>query len=176
MFHLVLYILEWIVHHCQLSWCLKQGNLYFEAFHGAVREELLLDIVMRESLESILAGSMSEWSWWKASLPSSQSGINLHSASIYAPAAFLVSSSLSLPLVEMMLCCPLRSFHHTSSTKALLSIAAACPNGQCLDDVDVPSHQGLVSIPINDDLHNYLLSSAPSNCTRALVFFLRFAS
>ena len=70
------------------------------------------DIVMRESLESILAGPMSDWSWRKASLPSSRGGTNLRSASLYAPAAYLGSISLSQPLVEMTLDCAPGSSPH----------------------------------------------------------------
>ena len=49
------------------------------------------DAAIREALESILGGPLTEWSWIKASLPCSRGGINLRSASIHAPAAFLVS-------------------------------------------------------------------------------------
>ena len=84
-------------------------------------------IVMRESLESILGGP-----WRKASLPSSCGRINLCSASLYAPAAYLGSILLSQPLVEMMLDCAPGSSPHTSSTLALLAIAAVRPHWQCL--------------------------------------------
>ena len=52
------------------------------------------DVAMR-ALESILGGPLSEWSWLKPSLPSSLGGVNLRSASLHAPAAFLSSSSRS---------------------------------------------------------------------------------
>ena len=61
------------------------------------------DVAMKETLESILGGPLSEWCWLKASLPSSRGGINLQSASLHAPATFLVSSSHSQMLVGNML-------------------------------------------------------------------------
>ena len=68
--------------------------------NGAAKE---FDWVMREALQSIIGGPLSEWSWLKASLPSSRGGINLRSASLHAPAAFLASSCVSQTLVGKML-------------------------------------------------------------------------
>ena len=61
------------------------------------------DVAVRETLEVILGGPLSEWSGLKASLPSSRGGINLRSDSLHAPAAFLASSSCSQELVGKML-------------------------------------------------------------------------
>ena len=61
------------------------------------------DAAIREALESILGGPLSDWSWTKASLPSSRGGINLRGASLHAPAAFLASDRSSRALVEHML-------------------------------------------------------------------------
>ena len=44
--------------------------------------------------------SISQWSWLKASLPSSRGGLNLRSTAIHAPAAFLGSSPRVCPLVD----------------------------------------------------------------------------
>ena len=46
---------------------------------------------------------ITEWSWLKVSLPSSRGGINLRSASLHAPAAYLASASCSQELVGKML-------------------------------------------------------------------------
>ena len=54
---------------------------------------------------------------------------------------YLGSISLSQPSIEMMLGCHPGSSLHTSSNLASLAIAAARPNWQCLDDVEVPLHQ-----------------------------------
>ena len=50
------------------------------------------DEAIRECLEHIIGGPISQWSWLKASLPSSRGGLNLRSAALHAPAAFLGSS------------------------------------------------------------------------------------
>ena len=54
-----------------------------------------LDFAMREALEAIIGAPMNDWSWLKASLPSSHGGINLCSAVLHAPAAFIASSHSS---------------------------------------------------------------------------------
>ena len=56
------------------------------------------DTTIRHTLENIISGPISEWSWEKASLPSNKGGLNLRSASLHAPAAYLafVNSSQSL--------------------------------------------------------------------------------
>ena len=54
------------------------------------------DHALRLALESIVGGRLSDWSWLKATLPSSLGGLNLHSASLHAPAAFIAASSSSV--------------------------------------------------------------------------------
>ena len=54
-------------------------------------------------LVSVLGRPLSDWSWLKACLPSSRGGLNLCSASLHAPAAFLSSCSAAVPLVERTL-------------------------------------------------------------------------
>ena len=62
------------------------------------------DSAIHESLEeSIVGGPLSDWSWLTTSLPSSRGGLNLCSAFLHAPAAFLASSSGSQPLLEQIL-------------------------------------------------------------------------
>ena len=67
------------------------------------------DVAVRETLEVILGCPLSEWSWLKASLPSSGGGINLRSASLHAPAAFLASSCSQELVGKMLGCLPSRS-------------------------------------------------------------------
>ena len=57
------------------------------------------NVVIRENFESILGGPLFEWSWLKATLPSSRGDINHHIASHHASAAFLGYSSCSQLLV-----------------------------------------------------------------------------
>ena len=126
------------------------------------------DVIMRKALESIVGGPMSEWSWLKASLPSSRGGVNLRSASLHAPAAFLASSSHSQVLVGKMLGHPPGRFIHTSSAVTALSITASRPDWKSLEDIDIPLRQHSLSLAIDEVLHKRLLSSAPSARSRAL--------
>ena len=59
---------------------------------GATRD---FDMAIREAFEGILGlgGPCPEWSWLKASLPSSRGGINLRPAAVHAPAAFIASTT-----------------------------------------------------------------------------------
>ena len=61
------------------------------------------DRALREALESIMGGPLSDWSLLKVSLRSSLGGLNLSSASLHAPAAFLAACSSSQSLVEGLL-------------------------------------------------------------------------
>ena len=126
------------------------------------------DHTMRDALEAILGGPMSDWSWLKASLPSSRAGLNLRSASLHAPAAFLTSWSRSLQLMESILGQPLGPFSHTSSTLASLAVAASRPEWSSLDAIDVPLHQCPLSHAIDEASHHHLLSTAPDTRCRAL--------
>ena len=128
------------------------------------------DMAMREALESILGGPLSEWSWLKASLPSSRGGVNLRSASLHAPAAFLASSSRSQSLVREMLGCEPGPSPHTSSTVAALSSAASRPDWQLLEDIDVPLRQHALSLSIDEALYQHILATTPSIRARALAF------
>ena len=126
------------------------------------------DTAVRETLESILSGPLPEWSWLKASLPSTYGGLNLRSALLHAPAAFLGSSVRSQPLVERILGRPADISPHTSPAVAALATAAARPDWQCLDDIDVPLRQHPLSLTIDKASHQNLLSSSPSIRSRAL--------
>ena len=126
------------------------------------------DVVMREALETILGGPLDKWSWLKASLPSSRGGVNLRSASLHAPSAFLASVSHSQAVVEKMLGHALILSPHTSSCVAALSTAASRPDWQTLEDIEVPLHQHSLSLAIDEASHQQLLFSAPSTSSRAL--------
>ena len=127
------------------------------------------DSAIRETLESILGGPLSEWSWCKASLPSSRGGINLRSATLHAPSAFLASEVRAKQLVEKMVHQPLHHSCHLDSTVSALSVAASRPDWQCLDDIDVPLKQNSLSIAIDEAVYQHLLSTAPTSRERALV-------
>ena len=126
------------------------------------------DKAIRETLVSILGGPLSDWSWLKACLPSSQGGLNLRSASLHAPAAFLASCSATAPLVERMLGHSVGPSLHTDSAVMALATAAAHPDWHRLGDIDVPLHQRSLSLSIDEASFQHLLSTAPSIRCRAL--------
>ena len=127
------------------------------------------DAAIRETLRDIVGGPLSDWLWLKASLPCSRGGLGLRNASLQAPAAFLASSLHSQSLMERMLGHPPCTSSHTNSPAvAALAAAAARPDWQGLDDIDVSLCQRSLSLSIDDALHQHLISSAPSTRSRAL--------
>ena len=133
--------------------------------HHAARE---FDGAIRISLESIMGGPISEWSWLKASLPSSLGGLNLRSAVFHASAAFLASSQQSSQLVERILGQPSSVSPHANSILASLADAAARPEWTDLEHVDIPFNQRSLSRTIDEATHHRLLSSAPDTRSQAL--------
>ena len=111
---------------------------------------------------------MSDWSWLKANLPSSLGRLNLRSASLHAPAAYLASSLASQSLVSKILGYPLDPSPHIIPTMSALATAAGCPDWQCPEDIDTPLHQRSLSRAIDEASFQHLLSSASSTRLRAL--------
>ena len=132
------------------------------------RTSVDFDRAIRETLESIVGGPISDWSWLKASLPSCRGGLSLRSASLHAPADFLASSSASKPLVEQILGHPAGPSPHTSPAVSALATAAAHPEWSSLDDINVPLQQRSLSLSIDEASFQHLLFSAPSIRSRAL--------
>ena len=66
------------------------------------------DNTMREALSDLAGGPLSDWSWLKASLPSSLGGLNLRRAMLHAPAAYVGSLHQSNALIAdiLGLTCP----------------------------------------------------------------------
>ena len=126
------------------------------------------DSAVCDALETSLGGPLSDWSWLKASLPSSRGGLNLRRASLHAPAAFLASSLQSSQLIQRVLCHPPGPSPHASSAVASLVVAAARPDWSNLDDIDVPLRQLSLSNAIDEASHQHFLSSAPDTRSRAL--------
>ena len=127
-----------------------------------------LDFAIREALEAIIGAPMNDWSWLKGSLPSSRGGINLRSAVLRAPAAFIASSHSSKSLVENILGFSPGPSPYMNAAIAALAAVVVRPDWTCLDEVDVPVHQGALSHAIDEALYQNLLSTAPSICSRAL--------
>ena len=63
----------------------------------------VFDNLIREALSQLAGSTLSNWSWSKASLPSSLGGINLRQAVLHAPAAYIGSLHQSCPLVSEIL-------------------------------------------------------------------------
>lgn len=61
------------------------------------------DTALHRTLEAIIGSPVSDWSWLKATLPSSHGGLNIRRAASHAMAAFLASRVSSMPLVEQIL-------------------------------------------------------------------------
>ena len=126
------------------------------------------DAVIRATLETILGRPMSEWSWLKASLPSSKGGINLRSAALHAPAAFIASAFHSARLMSDMLGQSTISFNRLLTALPALSEAASRPEWLSLEDVDVRLRQRNLSASIDEATQHRLLSSTSSVRDRAL--------
>ena len=112
---------------------------------------------------------ITEWSWLKSFFRSSRGGINLRSASLHTPAAYLASASCSQELVGKMLGRPFGCFPHIGSVVAAPSTSASRPDRQALEDINVPLRQHSFSLAIDEATLQRLLSSAPSTRARALV-------
>ena len=109
------------------------------------------DQAVRECLEHIIGGPISQWSWLKASLPSKRGELNLRSAAIHAPTAFLGSSQRVWPLVERIIgFSPGPSLH----VPPALASATNRPEWANLDDVDVPIYQRSLSATIDEAIYN----------------------
>ena len=126
------------------------------------------DCAIHRTLETVLGGPVSHWSWMKATLPSSRGGLNLRSAVRHAPAAFLASVSATHSLVEHILGCPPGPSPHIPPALLSLATEAARPDWQCLEDIEVPLRQRSLSNAMDESCFQQLLTSAPSSRFRAL--------
>ena len=126
------------------------------------------DNTMREALSDLAGGPLSDWSWLKASLPSSLGGLNLRRAMLHAPAAYVGSLHQSNALIADILGHPPATFAHLSQCLAALVIATVWPEWSSLQDVDVPLRQHALSRVIDEASFDALIDSAPDTCSRAL--------
>lgn len=71
---------------------------------GCIREAIAkFDLAMFDSLSDLVGGSLSEWSWLKASLPISLGGLGVRRASFFSSAAYISSLDQSEELVSNIL-------------------------------------------------------------------------
>ena len=100
---------------------------------------------MRKALEAIIGAPLTDSSWLKAFLPSSLGGLNLRSAVLHAPAAFIASNSNSQPLIRRILGLSPPHSTHLNAAVTVLAEAATHPDWTNLDVIDVPLHQKSLS-------------------------------
>ena len=125
---------------------------------------------MRESLSDLAGGPVPDWSWKKASLPSLLGGLNIRSAELHAPAAFISSLVQSRQLVERIIGQPTSPSLHLPGAVAALSKAAAMPDWVLVEEIDIPLRQRALSKKIDEATFDSLLSSVPDTRARALAF------
>ena len=126
------------------------------------------DDAVREALQDITGGPLSDWAWLKANLPCSLGGLNLRSAVVHAPAAYISSFMCSLNLISQIIGytpnLPLALPPAISS----LARSAKMPSWCSLEDIDVPIRQKSLSRLIDEACFNTLVESAPDVRSRAL--------
>ena len=130
---------------------------------------LAFDDLMRDTLRDLAGGPLSDWAWKKATLPSSMGGLNLRSAHLHAPAAFISSLNQCNSLISQILDLPAaHSPHMSSSIVPALALAAEMPEWLSIEDIDVPLVQKNLSHKIDEASYNSLVASAPDLRSRAL--------
>ena len=82
------------------------------------------DVLMRESLSDLAGGPLSDWAWHKASLPSSLGGLNIRSANLHAPAAYISSLAQSGHLMGNIMSRPPPPSKHLADVVSDLANAA----------------------------------------------------
>ena len=126
------------------------------------------DDLMRESLSDLAGGPLPDWAWKKASLPSSLGGLNLRSATLHAPAAFISSLDQSKLLVARILGHPTTPSVHLTKVLPDLADAAGMADWVSMDEIDVPLRQRTLSRKIDEACYQNLLNSAPDARSCAL--------
>ena len=126
------------------------------------------DDLMRETLADLAGGPLSNWAWQKASLPLSFGGLNLRSANLHAPAAFISSLAQSRRLMAGILDRPISPSIHLREAVSMLANAAKKDEWLSVDDIDVPLRQRALSRKIDEACYNSLITTAPDTRSLAL--------
>ena len=128
---------------------------------------VVFDNALLEALSDLAGGSLPEWAWLKASLPSSLGGLNIRRASLHAPAAYISSLDQSKLLVARILGRVPEASQHLAP--ALLDLATADRHDWCsIEDVDVPLCLRHLSHSIDKASYIHLLTGAPDTRSKAL--------
>ena len=126
------------------------------------------DAAVREALEDITGGPLSDWAWLKANLPCSLGGLNLRSAALHAPAAYISSIVNSLDLVSQILGYTPNLPLALPSAISSLARSSRMTTWCSLEDIDVPLQQKSLSRLVDEACFNTLVESAPDVRSRVL--------
>ena len=99
------------------------------------------DDLVLETLSDLAASPLSEWSWLKASLTSSDGGLNLRRVTLHAPAAYISSLEQSRAMIARIMGHTPEPTKHMISTVSALAGATKRPDWGSLEVIDVPCRQ-----------------------------------
>jgi len=95
------------------------------------------DEIMREAVADLAGCPVPNWSWLKASLPSSLGGLNIRQVVLHAPVSFIGSLHQSEYLIRDILGQPAKTTH-LPQTICALARPAARPDWTSTANIDVP--------------------------------------
>ena len=134
-----------------------------------IREAIAkFDLSMYESLSNLVGGSLSDWSWLKASLPISLGGLGVRRASLFSSAAFIGSLDQSKELVSDILGYTPPISVHLAPTLEDLASASGRDDWSTLERVDIPLRQRALSRVVNQACFDLVVNNAPNVRTKAL--------
>ena len=128
----------------------------------------LFDNSIREVLEDITGSPLSDWSWSKAILPCSMGGLNVRSAVLHAPAAYISSIAESAGLVSQILCYTHEPPRSVPSAISSLASSANMASWHLLEDIDIPLRQKSLSHSIDEAGFSALVEAASDVRSKAL--------
>ena len=128
----------------------------------------VFDISMLEALSDLAGGPLPEWSWLKASLPSSLGGLGICQASFHSSAAYISSLDHSRPLVARILGHVPDVSRHMASALKDLAKAAGRQDWVAIEDIDIPRRQRQLSRAIDQASYDQLVAGAPDSHFKAL--------
>ena len=116
-----------------------------------IREALgSFDRIMQDALSDLAGGPLPDWSWAKASLPSSLGGLNLRQASLHAPVAYIASFLQCRPLISSIVGHTAMPPVHLLGAIRSLALASARPDWSSMQGIDVPRSQHSLSRAIDE--------------------------
>ena len=132
------------------------------------------DDLMRGALSDLAGSPVPNWSWLKASLPSSLGGLNLRSASRHAPAAYIGSLHQCQALVTKIR----GKFVPPPTLLAIslqsLSRAAGQPDWISIQEIDVPLQQHSLSRKIDEATFDFCSPLPVSLTKKRSCYLLQF--